>query len=211
MDGWEVPVRDLEIHRDELERLAVQILGSAEEAREAVETTRELLRHGHHVVDENTVAWLHMVTARTCYDMLRRRDGRRRTEPLLEEPAPEKAVADSVGVVLMAALDRLSPPERLAFVLHDVFRVPVDEIATIIGRSPADTGQLCRSARRRMHRLDLADVPPAAGTAAESDGHVDPVDQVEHEPRGLCLADRVVAEDPAELVPDSGGRFEQGD
>lgn len=162
MNDWNVPVGDFDIHRAYLERIAEQILGSAEEAREAVETTREWLVHGHDAVDENTVAWLHTVTARTSLDMLRRRDGRRRSVPAEEPgPEPEDAVVDSVGVVLMAALGRLSPSERLAFVLHSVFSVPVDEIATIIGRSPEDTDQLYRRARRRMHGLDAADLRPA--------------------------------------------------
>lgn len=151
-------------HRDELERMATQMLGSAEEAVEALETTRRWLLQGHDAVEESTAAWLQTVTARTCRDMLRDRDGRRHPTPVHEKPAPERALADAVGVVLMAALDRLSASERLAFVLRDVLGVPVDEIATVIGHSPEETERLYRRARQHMHRLDADDVLPARGT-----------------------------------------------
>jgi RNA polymerase sigma-70 factor (ECF subfamily) len=175
MDDGEALDQDFGTHRGHLERMAAQLLGSAEEATEAVETARRWIVRGHGAVEENTAAWLHTVVARTCRDRLRARDGVRRPPPLIEAPLIEppvsqKAVADSIGVVLMAALERLSPSERLAFVLHDVLGVPLDEIATIIGRSPEDTGRAYRRARRHMHRLDPADlpvdVPPAGGTTA---------------------------------------------
>lgn len=172
MDG-EALVRDFGTHRGYLERIATQILESDEEAAEAVETTLRWVTEGHVAVEESAAAWLGTVIARTCRDMLRAREGRRRPVSLLETPAPEEAVADSIGVVLLAALERLSPQERLAFALHDVLGVPIDEIATIIGRSPGDTTRLLRRARRYLHRLDAddlpayppGDVPPADDTA----------------------------------------------
>ncbi|HLH28584.1 MAG TPA: sigma factor-like helix-turn-helix DNA-binding protein, partial [Acidimicrobiales bacterium] len=115
-------------------------------------------------------AWLTTVVARVCLNMLRSR-GTRREEPLEEQlpakvagartvidPEEEALLADSVGLALLVVLDTLSPAERLAFVLHDLFDIPFDEIGSIVGRSPTAARQLASRARRRVQHP--ASVPP---------------------------------------------------
>src|SRR5436190_1824586 len=111
---------------------------------------------------ENVAGWLTTVTARVCLDLLRARKARREQSldapeaPPVEAPAaaadPEREalLADSVGVALLVVLDRLAPAERLAFVLHDMFAVPFEEIGPIVGRSPEAARQLASRARRRV-------------------------------------------------------------
>ncbi|MFI9391998.1 sigma-70 family RNA polymerase sigma factor [Streptomyces bauhiniae] len=134
------------------------MLGSLSEADDAVQET--WLRADRAGVDgvENVAGWLTTILGRVCLNLLRSRD-RRREDPLEARPADpvtgdapeeEAVLADSVGVALLVVLDRLSPAERLAFVLHDLFAVPFDELAPLLERSPAAVRQLASRARRRV-------------------------------------------------------------
>jgi RNA polymerase sigma factor (sigma-70 family) len=151
-----------EAYRDHLRAVAYRMLGSSSEADDAVqEAWLRLSRSGPEGV-QNLGGWLTTVVARVCLDMLRSRTSRRE-EPLSEQapqelvsqaagadPEHETVLADSVGLALLVVLDTLSPAERLAFVLHDMFAVPFGEIAPILGRSPAAAKQLASRARRRV-------------------------------------------------------------
>ena len=147
-----------EAHRPRLHAVAHRMLGSAAEADDAMqEAWLRLSRSGAEGV-ENMGGWLTTIVARVCLDLLRSRRSRRE-EPAgehLPEPAsdadPEQQVllADSVGLALLVVLDTLTPAERLAFVLHDMFDVPFDQIAPVIERSPAAARQLASRARRRV-------------------------------------------------------------
>jgi RNA polymerase sigma-70 factor (ECF subfamily) len=163
MDEQEELARRFEEHRDHLRAVAYRLLGSAAEADDAVQES--WLRLSRSDADEiaNLRAWLTTVVARVCLDMLRSRRSRRE-EPLDApiastatdaagagiDPEHETVLGDSVGVALLVVLETLSPPERVAFVLHDLFAVPFDEIAPIVGRSPAAARQLASRGRRRV-------------------------------------------------------------
>ena len=148
-----------EQHRPRLRRAAAGLLGSADEADDAVqEAWLRLQRTGAAGVDD-LAAWLTTVVGRVCLDALRRRAVRR--EQSLDDrtasgvqggraPEDEAVLADALGLALAVVLDALTPPERLAFVLHDVFAVPFDEVAAILDRSPAAARQLASRARRRV-------------------------------------------------------------
>lgn len=148
-----------ETDRPHLEAVAYRMLGSRAEADDAVqEAWLRLARSGADGVD-NLRGWLTTVVARVCLDMLRSRTSRREEPLALDEidraahgpgPEGEAVLADSVGTALLVVLDTLAPAERLAFVLHDLFAVPFDEIADVIGRSPTATRQLASRARRRV-------------------------------------------------------------
>jgi RNA polymerase sigma-70 factor (ECF subfamily) len=151
-----------EAHRAHLLAVAYRMLGSSSEADDAVqEAWIHLSRAGASGVD-NLGGWLTTVVARVCLDMLRSRKAHRE-EPLAAAPAadvearevgtdPEREalLADSVGLALLVVLDALAPPERIAFVLHDLFAMPFEEIAPIVGRSPEAARQLASRARRRV-------------------------------------------------------------
>jgi RNA polymerase sigma-70 factor (ECF subfamily) len=151
-----------ESERDHLRAVAYRMLGSATEADDAVQETWLRLNRSDADAIENLSGWLTTVIARVCLDMLRSRKSRREessesqlTEPVAESsqgtnPEQEALLADSVGVALLVVLDTLTPPERLAFVMHDMFDVSFDEIASIIGRSPQAARQLASRARRRV-------------------------------------------------------------
>jgi RNA polymerase sigma factor (sigma-70 family) len=151
-----------EAERTHLRAVAFRMLGSLSDADDAVqEGWLRLSRSGADDVD-NLGAWLTTVVARVCLNMLRSRTSRR--EESLEvhgpetgadrrdgtDPEHEAILADSVGLALLVVLETLTPAERLAFVLHDTFEVPFDEIAPIVGRSPAAARQLASRARRRV-------------------------------------------------------------
>ena len=152
-----------EEHRDHLRGVAYRMLGSLGEADDALQEA--WIRVSRADVDdvENVRGWLATVVARVCLNMLRSRS-RRREEPLEAgglpdpvispagelQPEDEVLLADSVGVALFVVLDTLSPAERLAFVLHDTFGLPFDEIAPMVGRSSQATRQLASRARRRV-------------------------------------------------------------
>lgn len=160
-----------EQNRGRLRAVAYRMLGSLSDADDAVqESWLRLNRSGSDGID-NLGGWLTTVVARVCLDMLRSRQSKR--EEPLEEPAtpepvahprakadPENEVlmADSVGLALLVVLDRLDPAERLAFVLHDMFDLPFEEIAGIVGRSEPATRQLASRARRRVRGGEITEV-----------------------------------------------------
>jgi RNA polymerase sigma factor (sigma-70 family) len=162
MDPDDLLARRFEADRATLHAVAQRMLGSAGEADDAVqEAWLRLSRAGADGVD-NLTAWLTTVVSRVCLDMLRSRRSRRE-QPLGEgEPDPAAAVAappdperaallaDAVGPAVAVVLDALNPAERLAFVLHDMFAVPFEEIGAVLGRSPAAARQLASRARRRV-------------------------------------------------------------
>jgi len=147
-----------EEHRAHLRAVAYRMLGSDGEADDAVqEAWLRLSRAGEGGVD-NLGGWLTTVVARVCLDALRSRKSRRE-EPIADDAPPaadglqpdaELQIADSVGVAMLVVLETLAPAERIAFVLHDLFDVPFDDIAPIVGRNPAATRQLASRARRRV-------------------------------------------------------------
>jgi RNA polymerase sigma factor (sigma-70 family) len=160
-----------EADRTHLRAVAYRMLGSVSEADDAVQESWLRLSRADVSGVENLRAWLTTVVARVSLDMLRSRNSRREEpfgaqlpEPIVSredtgDPEREALVADSVGLALLVVLDTLSPAERLAFVLHDMFGVPFDEIATIVGRSPTAARQLASRARRRVRAA--APVPDA--------------------------------------------------
>ncbi len=166
MTGDDVLAARFEAHRDRLTAVASRLLGSRAEAEDAVqEAWLRVSRAGTaEVVDLG--AWLTTVVARVALNQLRARASRRE-DPLDDapparlhataDPAEEAVLADSVGLALLVVLDQLAPAERLAFVLHDLFDVPFDEIAPIVDRSPAAAQQLASRARRRVRGAELAD------------------------------------------------------
>src|SRR5947207_3397853 len=157
-----------EENRGHLRAVAYRMLGSLSEADDAVqEAWLRLIRSPASGI-ENLGGWLTTVVARVCLDMLRSRKSRREesidahmAEPIAnsragDDPEQEALLADSVGLALLVILDRLTPAERLAFVLHDVFAVPFEEIATILERTPEAARQLASRARRRVQGTDPA-------------------------------------------------------
>ena len=151
-----------EEHRTHLRAVAYRMLGSSTEAEDAVQEAWLRLGRAETSGIDNLVGWLTTVVARVCLDMLRSRQSRRE-EPLTPDapepvatgtrgssPEHEALLADSVGLALLVVLDRLTPAERLAFVLHDMFAVPFEEIAPIVGRSAEAARQLASRARRRV-------------------------------------------------------------
>jgi len=160
-------IERFEANRSRLRAVAYRMLGSAAEAEDAVqEAWLRLNRTGDAGID-NLDAWLTTVVGRVCLDMLRARSTRREDaydieQPTEAEPAgpeEETLLADSVGVALLVVLEALTPAERLAFVLHDTFGVSFEEIAPIVGRSPAAARQLASRARRRVRQQQHADRP----------------------------------------------------
>src|SRR5690349_261753 len=151
-----------EAQRPHLRAVAYRLLGSPSEADDAVQESWLRLRRADPGDVANLGGWLTTVVARICLDMLRARKARRE-EPLPdagpEPPLPSAAggnpeaaalLADAVGLALLVVLDTLTPAERLAFVLHDLFAVPFTEIAPLVGRSPLAARQLASRARRRV-------------------------------------------------------------
>src|SRR5262245_65813884 len=151
-----------ETQRTRLRAVAYRMLGSLSEADDAVQEAWLRLSRSDADAIENLDGWLTTVVARVSLNMLRARKTRREEplegklpEPILDradgiDPEHEALLADSVGLALLVVLETLSPPERLAFVLHDMFAVPFDEIAPIVNRSPEATRQLASRARRRV-------------------------------------------------------------
>jgi RNA polymerase sigma factor (sigma-70 family) len=170
MNEHELLAERFEEHRTHLVAVAYRMLGSRSEADDAVQEAWLRLSRSDTSAVENLGGWLTTVVARVCLNMLRSRRSRREEafgphvpEPIVSrgnevDPEHEALLADSVGLALLVVLDTLAPAERLAFVLHDMFAVPFDEIAPIVGRSPATARQLASRARRRVR-----------GTAPEPD------------------------------------------
>jgi RNA polymerase sigma factor (sigma-70 family) len=180
--------------RPELRAVAYRMLGSLSEADDAVQDAWIRLQRIDVEQLESIEAWLTTVVARICLNMLRSRRTRNeqpldalRPEPLIDDPAVgtdpehEALLADAVGIALQVVLDTLSPAERLAFVLHDMFAVPFDEIAEMLQRSPQATRQLASRARRRVRERAPAPEPDMtrqrvvvdAYFAASRDGDLD--------------------------------------
>ncbi|HSJ92956.1 MAG TPA: sigma-70 family RNA polymerase sigma factor [Gaiellaceae bacterium] len=171
MDRQEWLARQFDEHRPHLRAVAYRMLGSLSEAEDAVQDA--WLRLGRTDTDEveNLRAWLTTVVARVALNMLRGRRARREQpldvrlpDPIVDpadgtDPEHEALLADSVGLALLVVLETLTPAERLAFVLHDMFAVPFEEIAPIVERSPEATRQLASRARRRVR--GAAPVPDA--------------------------------------------------
>jgi RNA polymerase sigma-70 factor, ECF subfamily len=153
---------EFERHRGHLRAVAYRMLGSASEAEDAVQESWLRLARADTEAVSNLAGWLTTVVARVALDMLRARRARREDylgswipEPVVtvetgEDPEHEALLAESVGLALLVVLDTLSPAERLAFVLHDMFGVPFEEIAPIVDRTPAAARQLASRARRRV-------------------------------------------------------------
>ena len=166
MDENEFLAKRFEEHRSHLRAVAYRMLGSLSEADDAVQEAWLRLSRSETSGVENLGGWLTTVVGRVCLDMLRSRTSRRVVplgeplgtrvpEPLVSraegiDPEHEALLADSVGLALLVVLETLSPAERLAFVLHDMFSVPFEEIAPVVGRSPTAARQLASRARRRV-------------------------------------------------------------
>jgi RNA polymerase sigma-70 factor (ECF subfamily) len=167
MDENEWLADRFEEHRGHLRAVAYRMLGSLTEADDAVQDTwLRLSRAGAGEV-ENLGGWLTTIVARVCLNMLRSRNRRREEslgghipDPVISpegtlQPEEEALLADSVGLALLVVLDTLTPAERLAFVLHDMFELPFEEIAPMVGRSPAAARQLASRARRRVKGAEI--------------------------------------------------------
>jgi RNA polymerase sigma factor (sigma-70 family) len=166
MDERDWLAEQFEKHRTRLRGVAYRMLGSLSEADDAVQEAWLRLNRTDADEIENLGGWLTTVVARVSLNMLRSRKARREEpltgqlpDPLIDRadgigPEHEALLADSVGLALLVVLETLSPPERLAFVLHDIFAVPFDEIAPIVDRSPEAARQLASRARRRVRRED---------------------------------------------------------
>jgi RNA polymerase sigma factor (sigma-70 family) len=162
MDEREWLAKQFEANRTHLRAVAYRMLGSVSEADDAVQESWLRLSRSDAAQIENVRAWLTTVVARLSLDMLRSRKARREQplgphvpEPIVSradgvDPEHEALLADSLGLALLVVLETLAPAERLAFVLHDMFAVPFDEIAPIVGRSPTAARQLASRARRRV-------------------------------------------------------------
>lgn len=175
MDGRDLLAQRFEEHRPHLRAVAYRMLGSLSEAEDAVQETWLKLSRADDERVENLGGWLTTVIGRVCLDLLRSRK-QRGEQPLdvqgaethvpdpevsplpggrdAVDPEQEALLADSVGLALLVVLDTLSPAERLAFVLHDMFAVPFEDIAPIVERAPAATRQLASRARRRVRDAD---------------------------------------------------------
>jgi RNA polymerase sigma-70 factor, ECF subfamily len=162
MDEREYLADRFEANRTHLRAVAYRMLGSVSEADDAVQEAWLRLSRSDTAGVENLGGWLTTVVARVSLDMLRSRNSRREEpfgahvpEPIVSradglDPEHEALLADSVGLALLVVLETLAPAERLAFVLHDMFAVPFEEIAPIVDRSPAAARQLASRARRRV-------------------------------------------------------------
>ncbi len=176
MDEHDFMIDRFEKQRPRLRAVAYRMLGSTSEADDALQETWLRVSRASATGIDNPDGWLTTVTARVCLNMLRSR--RTRREEALEprvpdpvvtretvDPSDEVVLADSVGLALLVVLETLDPAERLAFVLHDMFAVPFDEIAPMVERSPEATRQLASRARRRVHG---AEPPPDTDSTSPS-------------------------------------------
>jgi RNA polymerase sigma factor (sigma-70 family) len=179
MDDADWLAARFEESRPRLRLVAYRMLGSLSEADDAVQNSWLRLSGADASEVENLTGWLTTVVSRECLKTLRARR-RRREEPIGDEfvrtaagaddPEAEALLADTVGPALMVVLDTLAPAERLAFVLHDIFALPFDEIAPIVERSPAATRQLASRARRRVRAVHgVRGIPATPDTAPAGD------------------------------------------
>jgi RNA polymerase sigma-70 factor, ECF subfamily len=172
MDESEWLADRFEEHRARLRAVAYRMLGSLTEADDAVQDTWLRLSRSGAAEVENLGGWLTTIIARVCLNMLRSRRLRREEslgvyvpDPLVSldselQPEEEALLADSVGLALLVVLDTLTPAERLAFVLHDMFELPFEEIAPMVGRTPVAARQLASRARRRVKGAAVPDPDP---------------------------------------------------
>ena len=209
MDEHEWLAERFEAQRSHLQAVAYRMLGSFGDADDAVQEAWLRLSRSDTSGVENLAGWLTTVVGRVCLDMLRSRKSRREDsldehvpEPIADvDPEHEALQADSVGLALLVVLDTLTPAERLAFVLHDMFAVPFDEIAAIVGRSPDAAKQLASRARRRVQGVKAqpeADLMRrrevvAAFLAASRNGEFDTLVAL-LDPDAVLRADRAAAD-----------------
>jgi RNA polymerase sigma factor (sigma-70 family) len=202
-----------EANRTHMRGVAYRMLGSLSEADDAVQETWLRFNRAGASGIENLGGWLTTVVARVCLDMLRSRKSRREqpldapmSDPIVSSedganPEEEALLADSVGLAMLVVLEKLAPAERLAFVLHDMFAMPFDEIAPIVGRSPAAARQLASRARHRVQGAPT-------DSSADRDRHREVVDAFLAASRGgdfgalLALLDPevVLRADPTAVV-----------
>jgi RNA polymerase sigma-70 factor, ECF subfamily len=169
MNEKEYLAQRFETYRSHLRAVAYRMLGSLSEADDAVQESWLRLNRSDAGEVENLKAWLTTVVGRVCLDMLRSRRARSEVnvgahmpDPIVNradgtDPEHQVLLAESVGLALLVVLETLTPAERLAFVLHDMFAVPFDQIAPIVGRSATATRQLASRARRRVQEADVPD------------------------------------------------------
>ena len=170
MDDQDLLAARFEANRSHLRGVAYRMLGSLPEADDAVQEAWIRLSRSDTSDVDNLRAWLTTVVARVSLNMLRARKTRREgsleahlPDPVVSpeegmDPEQEALLGDSVGLAMLVVLESLTPPERVAFVLHDVFAVPFDEIGPIVGRTPTATRQLASRARRRVRGVPMPDV-----------------------------------------------------
>ena len=170
MDDSDWLAERFEAHRSHLRGVAFRMLGSLTEADDAVQEAWIRLSRTDTSDVENLRAWLTTVVGRVCLNVLRSRKTRREAsleihlpDPIVSpeegmDPEQEALLGDSIGLAMLVVLDSLTPAERVAFVLHDVFAVPFDEIAPIVGRTPTAARQLASRARRRVQGAPVPDV-----------------------------------------------------
>jgi RNA polymerase sigma-70 factor (ECF subfamily) len=191
VDSTDWLAADFEAHRTHLRSVAYRMLGSLNEADDAVQESWLRLSRADTGDVRDLRAWLTTVVSRVCLDMLRSRASRREDsldahvpDPIVtrvdDDPAEHAILADSVGIALLVVLDTLPPAMRLAFVLHDVFAVPFEQIGPILDRSPAAAKQLASRARRRLRTAPAHPAPTSPDSTAAA-------------PAGTGLADTVLA------------------
>ena len=199
-DGGAGSAERFEEHRPHLRSVAYRMLGSLSEAEDAVQETWLRFSRADTTEVVNLGGWLTTVVSRVCLNVLRTRRSRHDEplgthlpDPLVTredgtDPEHEALLADSIGLALQVVLETLAPPERLAFVLHDIFAVPFDDVAAVVGRSPAAARQLASRARRRVqgatpipdpdraHQRSVVDAFFAAARAGDVDALVNVLD-----------------------------------
>jgi RNA polymerase sigma factor (sigma-70 family) len=212
VDQQELLAREFEAHRPRLRAVAYRILGSVSEADDAVQDAWLRVGRANTSEVENLGGWLTTIVARVALNTLRARNTRheqpldvRVPDPIVDsadgtDPEHEALLADSVGLALLVVLETLTPAERLAFVLHDMFAVPFEDIAPIVERSPDAARQLASRARRRVRG---ADPGPDADTAAQWEV----VDAFLAAARNGDFAALVAVLDPDVVLRADGGSF----
>jgi RNA polymerase sigma-70 factor, ECF subfamily len=213
LDERELLAEQFEAERQRLRAVAYRLLGSVTEADDAVQEAWLRLSRVDSSGIDNLAAWLTTVVARVCLSMLRARNARREEpldthlpEPIVSreeqlDPEQEALLADFVGLALLVVLEELTPAERLAFVLHDMFAVPFDEISSILGRSSESARQLASRARRRVQGAAVPDADLRrqrevvdAFVAASRDGDFGALLAILH-PDAVLRADRAAPAD----------------